>query len=261
MDSEVRNVLTIAGFDPSGGAGIIADIRACTAVGVYGLGVITALTVQDTHGVASLNPVDHSLVADQLDLLLSDIRVDCAKTGILPTSEMVAAVAGRLSRIGKLVIDPVFASTAGAALADKTAFNAVIEKLIPSCELVTPNIHEAEVISGIAVRSVDDAIEAAAAIRTLGAQSVCVTGGHWTGAPVDIFLDGNEARLFRTSARRIERELHGTGCTFSALAAACLAGGATSAEAVEYANRHTSAAIVKAVQPGAGMAVPWPRPA
>jgi len=258
MTDPLRKVLTIAGLDPSGGAGVIADTRAFVAAGVYGAAVVTALTVQDTRGVGSVNAVDPDLMAAQLDLLLADIIFDSAKTGMLPTGEAVSVVADRTDRLGSLVVDPVFISSSGAPLADQDAIKATVELLLPACALATPNVLEAELISGASIESAEQAVEAARSILELGAGAVCITGGAWTDEPVDVFLDGSGVRMIRAAGPRLPGDPHGTGCFFSAMAAVCLAQGDGAAAAAEKAARTTYRAIAAAVQPGAGNSIPWP---
>lgn len=249
--------LIIAGLDPSGGAGVVADVRAMHAMGVYAACVVTALTVQDTSTVAALNPVDPVVIADQLDMLLGDIHPVSTKTGILPTSDTVAAVAERLPMMGKLVIDPVFISSSGALLATEAAVEAVINDLLPLCELITPNIGEAERISGIRIDTLADAERAAAAIYSMGAKAVCVTGGHWPGEPVDVFYDQDGTARLAALGERAAADMHGTGCIFATFAAASLAVGDDTATAVRNAKRHCRDAMSFPFFPGSGAAVPW----
>lgn len=261
MTARIDSALTIAGLDPSGGAGAIADLRAFDAVGVYGAAVITALTVQDSHGVKAVETVDSELLGSQLDLLSDDLDIACAKTGLITEVPTVRVIAERAGRFGALVVDPVFASSSGFVFAEAETIAAVIEILLPLCQLVTPNTHEAQIISGVLVESIEQAAEAAEAIRRLGAASVCVTGGHQEEGPVDVFVDDNGTRLFRSSEIRLEGGFHGTGCLFSAFATAYIALGNPPQAAVEAAHRDTHAAINRAVQPGKGSNIPWPRPA
>ncbi|MHB1381705.1 MAG: bifunctional hydroxymethylpyrimidine kinase/phosphomethylpyrimidine kinase [Thermoleophilia bacterium] len=257
MKDDPGTSLTIAGLDPSGGAGVVADIRAMKYLGVYAACVVTALTVQDTRGVAALNPVDAGIIADQLDLLLSDIHPASTKTGILPSREVVEVVAGRSSLMGKLVVDPVFVSSLGAELAPEAAVEALIGEILPRCELITPNIAEAERISGIRIESLADAERAAATIHAMGARAVCVTGGHWPGDPVDIYCDQDGTARLAAAGDRAAADFHGTGCIFAALAAASLANGNGTATAVRDAKRYVREALEAAIVPGSGTAVPW----
>jgi hydroxymethylpyrimidine/phosphomethylpyrimidine kinase len=250
--------LSIAGFDPSGGAGVIADARAMASVGIFPVSVITALTLQNTAEVTSVKKVDDVTVAGQLDTLFKDIRPAASKTGMLPTIKHVEIVAERSHLLGRLIVDPVFRSTSGAQLADEEAVEAIISKLIPACDLVTPNLAEAERITGLTIRTQDDARQAARSIHAMGAQAVCVTGGHWSGDPIDLLYDGDSFRVLSSSVGRIHGEFHGTGCFFSASATAHLALGMDVLAAVQDARQHTLSAIANAVHPGKGMSVPWP---
>lgn len=261
MASRPKVSLTIAGLDPGGGAGVIADTRAMYVAGAYPVGVVTALTVQDTNGVAELAPVDAGILGRQLDMLLGDVRVASAKTGILPDAASVNVVAARAQRLGQIVIDPVFVSSSGASFASPSAVDAMISELLPLCELITPNIMEAERISAMKIVSLEAAEEAAALIHSLGAGSVCITGGHWQEESVDIFYDGAGARRLEEDSSRVPGRFHGTGCIFSALAAAYLALGRDAEDAVRLAKKMSWRAMENALRPGSGMAVPWPLPA
>lgn len=254
-------VLSIAGLDPSGGAGVIADARAIGSAGAYATCIVTALTGQNTRGVQSLNPVGGQLLASQLDALLDDVAIDCTKTGILPNPGAVDAVADRRDRLGRLVIDPVCVSSSGTPLAADDTAAALISRLVPVCDLITPNTAEAERLSGIRVETPDEAALAAEAIHAMGAASVCVTGGHLSGEPVDVYCDAAGVKIIDQPAGRVPGRIHGTGCLFSALAAAFIATGSDTEAAVRAARQASHAAIANAVSPGGGMAVPWPRPA
>jgi hydroxymethylpyrimidine/phosphomethylpyrimidine kinase len=258
-DNGITAAMTVAGFDPSAGAGVTADTRSMYSAGVYCAAAVTAVTVQNTGGVTSIQTLDRSLVARQLDIIIEDINPAACKTGMLPTAGIVAEVAARADAIGRLVVDPVFVSTSGADLVDEAAVIEIREALVPQAVLVTPNIEEAQKLSGLKVENIDDALAAAAVILELGAVSVCVTGGHWQGPPVDVFVDKDGPTFFESEDRLSEGELHGTGCLFSALAAAHIASGASELEAVGIARESTQRAIIDAVGPGTGLAIPWPR--
>lgn len=253
------SALTVAGFDPSGGAGVIADSRAMASLGVFPLSVVTAITFQSTAGVAAYEPLDEETVERQLDTLLLDMEPSAVKTGMLPTPAHVEAVANRADALNSLVIDPVARSSSGVLLTSEGAMAALVKELIPLCVLVTPNLREAEQIGGIAIDGRDSAQESARAIHALGADSVCITGGHWSRGSQDLFYDGGDFIWLGAPGDRIDLELHGTGCCFSALATACIALGMDTATAVETAGRNTLDAIRNAVAPGSGMAVPWPQ--
>lgn len=254
-------VLTIAGLDPSAGAGLLADTRIFYAHGLYGTGVITALTVQDTGGVDRVEAVGATLLEDQLNALTKDTPPAASKTGMLVSGELAGVVAGfaRHGALGRLVIDPVLASTGGKPLADGHLLEVLKHELIPLCHLATPNTHEAEALTGIGIADADDAIRAATALLEMGAGSVCITGGHLSGEPVDVYMDGDGAVMLKSPRLAEGQGIHGTGCCFSAAVTARLALGEATLEAVKAAKKATEAAIEDAVSPGSGMPVPWYR--
>lgn len=247
-------VLTIAGSDPSGGAGLQADLKAFTVLRTYGLGVVTALTVQNTTGVAAVEPVDPALVRRQIDAVATDIRIDAAKTGMLATGAIVRTVADavRAHRLQRLVVDPVLSSGGGVALLDADGRRALLDDLIPLARLVTPNAPEAAALLGMRVDGVADLEKAARRLVGLGAGAALVKGGHLAGAEsIDVLFDGSSGREFR--APRLEtRHSHGTGCLLSAAVAAGLAAGASLPDAVETAKRFVTAAIAGGFPLGSG---------
>ncbi|MDD5475607.1 MAG: bifunctional hydroxymethylpyrimidine kinase/phosphomethylpyrimidine kinase, partial [Syntrophales bacterium] len=209
----MARILTIAGSDSGGGAGIQADLKTITALGGFGMSVITALTAQNTLGVQGIHEVPMEFVEMQFDSVASDIGVDAAKTGMLAGAEVVNLVARKVVEysITNLVVDPVMIAKGGARLIHDEAKGALMEALIPLARVVTPNIPEAEVLSGITIRNVDDMKKAATAIGRLGARSVLVKGGHMEGPALDVLYDGGKVHEF--SAERIDtKNTHGTGC-------------------------------------------------
>jgi len=246
----MRVALTIAGSDPSGGAGIQADLKTFHQFGVYGEAVITLLTVQNTLRGGRVKVLSVELVAEQLEAVLEDIPPDAAKTGALGSAVVVSAVARKMgsSKI-PLVVDPVLAGKQGQALLDASALRALREDLIPRAALITPNVPEAEVLSDIAVRGPDDLRRAAERICAQGAAAVLLKGGHTKGPATDLLLTAQGWSEF--PAPRIEtRHTHGTGCTYSAAITANIALGLTLPDAVAKAKRFIHAAIVSA--PGLG---------
>lgn len=242
--------LTIAGSDPSGGAGIQADLKTFHQFGVYGEAVITLLTVQNTTRVSRVEVMSPALVLEQLAAVLEDIPPAAAKTGALGSVEMVAAVARAAATFGfPLVVDPVMVSKHGSALLPGPAVNAVREQLLPRAALVTPNVPEAEALTGIAIRNLDDARRAACRIREMGARAVLIKGGHLAGDATDVLFDGVEWHEF-PSPRIETRHTHGTGCTYSAAITAGLARGMAPASAVEAAKKFIHEAI--RTNPGLG---------
>ncbi|MFW6051701.1 MAG: bifunctional hydroxymethylpyrimidine kinase/phosphomethylpyrimidine kinase [Myxococcota bacterium] len=245
--------LTIAGSDPSGGAGVQADLKTFHQHAVYGTAVITLLTVQNTRGVARVEPVDAGLVGAQLDALLEDIPPAAAKTGALGSQAVVEVVAERARRFDfPLVVDPVMISKHGASLLDDGATRALVDGLLPSSTLVTPNIHEASVLAGREVRTLAHVRDAARAIADLGPRGVLVKGGHLAGPPVDVLWW--EGALHEVSGERLEtRHTHGTGCTYSAAIVAWLARGAAMPDAVARAKRWLTEALRAAPGLGGGI--------
>ena len=246
--------LTVAGSDPSGGAGLQADLKTFQRHGVYGCAVVSLITVQNTRGVQRVVPIDPELVGAQLDAVMEDFAVHAWKTGALGTREIVEAVAERASRAraAALVVDPVMISKHGAPLIDADARLALVHKLLPHCALVTPNLHEAEALSGRPVVSLADAREAARAIAGLGPRAVLVKGGHLEGAPTDVlWADGI---LHELPGVRIEtRHTHGTGCTLSAAITARLARGESMVAACVAAKAWLAEALRTAPGLGAGV--------
>ena len=245
--------LTIAGSDPSGGAGLQADHKTFAAFGVYGASVVTALTVQDTTGVHDVAAVDPALVEAQLSAVLADLPVAAAKTGMLATAAVLDAVvrALRVRPVPLLVVDPVLAATTGRVLADDTLLPALRERLLPLASVVTPNRAEAAALTGLSVDAVPGMHAAARALVDLGARAALVTGGHLAGSPCDVLLaDGvvHEIRGTRVAAART----HGTGCTFSAALAAGLALGRPLPDAARAAHEYVARALATAPALGRG---------
>jgi len=256
--------LTIAGFDPSGGAGVVADIKTFTAFGCFATAAVTSLTYQNTVGVFGAAHQTAEVVRAQVVPVVEDFDVACAKTGMLPTREIIVEVA-RLFRETKLpapVVDPVVRSTSGYDLIDDEALRALVGELLPLAALVTPNIPEAERITGLSIEDEEGMRRAARALRELGARAVLVKGGHlrgiadWDqriadGAPsaTDLLDDEGRVTLFR--GEWIETtSTHGTGCVLSAAIAACLGRGLDLEKSVETAKRFVANAIRRA--PGLG---------
>ena len=242
--------LTIAGSDPSGGAGIQADLKTFHQFGVYGEAVITLLTVQNSVRVSRVDVVSPELVRQQLEAVLEDIPPAAAKTGALGSAEVVREVACAAARFQfPLVVDPVMISKHGLPLAARTAVDAIREELVPRAALVTPNLPEAEALAGMTVQTLDDMRRAARLIHEMGARAVLIKGGHRGPDATDILFDGAEWREF--PAERIETpHTHGTGCTYSAAITAGLACGLSLGEAVARAKRFIHEAI--RTSPGLG---------
>ncbi len=244
--------LTIAGSDPSGGAGLQADLKTFHQFGVYGEAVVTLLTVQNTLAVRRVECLPAELVLQQLRAVLEDIPPQAAKTGALGDRRIVEALAEAAAGFHfRLVVDPVMLSKHGAPLVAEDAREAIAHRLLPRAFLVTPNLHEAGVLAGFPVRNLADMRRAAMRIMELGAGAVLVKGGHLDETATDVLLD--QARFHDFPGERIEtRHIHGTGCTYSAAITACLALGLELPEAVARAKAFITSAIRSAPGLGAG---------
>jgi hydroxymethylpyrimidine/phosphomethylpyrimidine kinase len=247
----MKTALTIAGSDSGGGAGIQADLKTFSALGVFGMSALTAITAQNTLGVRAVYELPPELVAAQIDAVVEDLGVDAVKTGMLANAAIIRVVADRVRAHGlhTLVVDPVMVAKSGDPLLQPDAVAALREELLPLALVVTPNRPEAEVLTGRPVRSLDEAREAARALVALGARYAVVKGGHGEGPAIDVLFDGHAFREY--SAPRIAtRHTHGTGCTFASAIAAELAKGAAVPDAVARAKAYLTAALEHA--PGLG---------
>ena len=247
----MKVVLTVAGFDPSGGAGVVADVKTFTAFGCFAAAAVTSLTYQNTTGVFGAAHQTAEAVREQVLPVVEDFKVAAWKTGMLPTREVIREVA-RLAREAGLpapVVDPVVRSTSGYDLIDDDALDALKRELLPVARVLTPNIPEAERITGLEIGGEEDMARAARAMREMGARAVLVKGGHLAGRALDLLDD--EGRVQTFAAERVEStSTHGTGCTLSAALAACLARGMGLADSVGAAKRFVTEAIRTA--PGLG---------
>ena len=244
-------ILTIAGSDSGGGAGVQADLKTFAALGLHGASAITSVTAQNTLGVASAYDIPESVVIDQIRSVLSDIRVDYAKTGMLSSKGIVHAVAGEIGEI-PFVLDPVMIAEAGGSLLAEDALHTMISELIPLATVVTPNVFEAEAITGITIVDIEDAKRAAAAITDLGCEAAVVTGGHLNGTDLLYLGEGSETLSIR--GHLIEGGTHGAGCTYSAALAAFLARGFTIPDACAAAKKFVTKAIANSSAIGGGVA-------
>ncbi|HZG53436.1 MAG TPA: bifunctional hydroxymethylpyrimidine kinase/phosphomethylpyrimidine kinase [Pyrinomonadaceae bacterium] len=247
--------LTIAGFDPSGGAGVVADIKTFTAFGCFATAAVTSLTFQNTTGVFGAAHQTAADVRAQVLPVVEDFRVAGVKTGMLPTREVISEVARLLRETGLrelgAIVDPVVRSTSGFDLIDDAALAALKSELLPLARLVTPNIPEAERITGLEIKTEADMRRAASLIREMGARAVLVKGGHLVGDALDLLDDDGRIELFR--APRLHTDAtHGTGCTLAAAVAACLARGMNLGGAVGAAKHYVTEAIRRSPQLGRG---------
>jgi len=253
MSKMPPRILTIAGSDSGGGAGLQADLKTITALGGFGMSAVTALTAQNTVGVSGVHEVPAEFVALQIDAVAEDIGVDAAKTGMLMSRPVVEIVADRLRRHGieRLVVDPVMVSKSGARLLREDAEQALRQKLLPLALVVTPNLEEAVVLAGGRARTLEDARELARRIHGLGPKWVLVKGGHLEGAPVDVLFDG---RAFTEIERpRVPtRNTHGTGCTYASAIATLLGWGRGVPDAVATARDAVQRAIEQSLALGKG---------
>jgi hydroxymethylpyrimidine/phosphomethylpyrimidine kinase len=249
----VRTALTIAGSDSGGGAGIQADLKTFSALGVFGMTALTAITAQNTLGVTAVFELPPEIVAAQIDAVVTDIGVDAAKTGMIANAEIIRVVAAKVREhgISTLVVDPVMVATSGDRLLREEAVEALRTELLPLATVATPNLPEAGVLIGRDVSTLDEMRDAARAIVDLGVGSVLVKGGHLAGDAVDIFYDGD--RFVELTARRIETtSTHGTGCTLASAIAALLAKGEPLEDAISHAKAYVTAAIERAYPIGHG---------
>ncbi|MGA8595103.1 MAG: bifunctional hydroxymethylpyrimidine kinase/phosphomethylpyrimidine kinase [Bryobacteraceae bacterium] len=244
--------LTIAGSDPSGGAGIQADLKTFHQFQVYGEAAITLLTVQNTRGVTRVEPAPAEIIRQQVEAVISDIPPQAAKTGALGGVEQVEVVAAMAAAFSfPLVVDPVMTSKQGARLLTNEAENAVRTRLLPHCALVTPNIAEAEVLSGSTIDDLTGVEEAVRRIAQLGPGAVLVKGGHLEGAPIDVLYF--RGAIHRLRGKRVPTQhTHGTGCVFSAAITALLAHGLAIPDAVRSAKQFIQRAIETAPGLGSG---------
>lgn len=250
----MKVALTIAGSDSSGGAGIQADLKTFQALGVFGMSAITAVTVQNTRTVADVQELRPDIVRGQITCLFDDIDIHAVKIGMVSSVPLIEAVADALESVSRppVVLDPVMISKSGYALLREDAREALVRRLFPLAQVVTPNLHEAEALVGGSIRDLEAMKDAARHIRDLGAASVVVKGGHLEGAPaVDVLFDGTRFDLLE-SERVVTRNTHGTGCTFSSAIAAHLALGFPFLEAVGRAKTYIGGAIAHAPSIGGG---------
>ena len=249
----MKTALTIAGSDSSGGAGIQADIKTMTANGVYAMSAITALTAQNTTGVYGILEVTPEFLANQLDCIFTDIRPDAVKTGMVPSSALIEVIAQKLTqyKAKNLVIDPVMVATSGAKLISDEAIEALKGKLLGLATLITPNIPEAQVLSGMDIRTAEDMERAAKAIYEAYGCAVLCKGGHQLNDANDLLYSKEGARWYQ--GRRIANpNTHGTGCTLSSAIASNLAKGYSLDEAVERAKAYISGALAAMLDLGKG---------
>lgn len=249
----MKTALTVAGSDCSGGAGIQADIKTMTVNGVYAMSAITALTAQNTLGVRSIMETSPEFLKDQLDAVFEDIFPDAVKIGMVASAELISVIAERLAyyKAERIVLDPVMVATSGSSLMRNDAADALLKKLVPLADIVTPNIPEAEVLSGMNIHTEKDMETAARLIGDTCGSAVLLKGGHCVNDANDLLYSGGEYRWF--CGKRIDNpNTHGTGCTLSSAIAANLAKGYTLEDSVQRAKDYISGALSAMLDLGQG---------
>jgi hydroxymethylpyrimidine/phosphomethylpyrimidine kinase len=249
----IARALTIAGSDSSGGAGIQADLKTFGALRVYGMSAVTALTSQNSLGVNGIVEIEADFVSSQIDSVVTDIGVDAVKTGMLCNKKIIARVSSDMARFGikNLVVDPVMISSSGHRLLGEEAIETLVAKLFPMALVVTPNLDEAEVLTGMRIECGEDMRRAAVELGRMGCGYVVLKGGHLRGEPVDLLYDGSKFCEFG-GMRHETIHTHGTGCTFASAVAAFIARGCTVEEAVRGAKRYVEGAIGQGLALGRG---------
>lgn len=250
----MKKVLTIAGSDSGGGAGIQADLKTFSAHGVYGMSVITAVTAQNTQGVFAVEDISPEVIGRQIEAVFEDIGVDALKIGMVSQIETIGIIAEKIEyyRAPNVVVDPVMISKSGYDLLQPKAKEALINRLIPLALVVTPNIPEAEVIISEKIKTINDMEKAAQKIYEMGPKNVLIKGGHRQDEATDVLFDGRKFQYFKKT-RINTKNTHGTGCTLSSSIAAFLARGLTVAEAVREAKEYITIAIENALSIGKGV--------
>lgn len=249
----IRKVLTIAGSDCSGGAGIQADIKTITAHKMYAMSAITALTAQNTTGVYGIKEVSPEFVGDQIDCIFKDIRPDAVKIGMVSNSKIIEIISEKLIeyKAENIVVDPVMISTSGSKLLSDEAMEALITKLIPLATVITPNIPESETLCGFQIKDEKDMIKAAEKISKILKGAVLVKGGHLVNDAIDLLYEDNNIHWFK--GERIDNpNTHGTGCTLSSAIACNLADGKTLDESIERAKEYLTGALMAGLNLGEG---------
>ena len=249
------HILSIAGSDPSSGAGIQGDIKTYSALGTYGLTVVTAITSQNTMKFFKIEEVSADMIKNQIESVLSDFEIDAIKIGMVYSSTIIKAIYSRLKRTKiPIVLDPVFESTTGGILLREDALPDFKSMLVPLCFVITPNVLEAKRLTGMRIRTRNDVRQAATKIRQMGAKNVVIKGGHLNGNVVtDFVLEGS--RFYTFSGKRISRINHGGGCSFSASLAVSLAKGRSLRDSVKFAKEFTVESIKNSQKVGKGLSI------
>ena len=240
----MKNVLTIAGSDCSGGAGIQADIKTITAHKMYAMSAITALTAQNTTGVYGILEANPEFVANQIDCIFSDIVPDSVKIGMVSNAQIIGIIAKKLKQYNarNIVVDPVMVSTSGSKLLSQDAINTLVDKLLPVADIITPNIPEAEVLCGIKIKNEDDMIKAAIKIGENLPVAILIKGGHLVNDATDLLYKDGKYEWFKAEMIN-NSNTHGTGCTLSSAIACNLAGGQTLSQSIKNAKDYLVGAL------------------
>ncbi|SHK19218.1 hydroxymethylpyrimidine/phosphomethylpyrimidine kinase [Anaerobranca californiensis DSM 14826] len=249
----MKKLLTIAGSDSSGGAGIQADLKTFSSLGTYGMSVITAITAQNTQGVFGVQDIDEEVVYKQIEAIFSDIEVDGVKIGMVSKSSTIEIIVSALKKFKakNIVVDPVMVSKSGYHLLQREAKKALIEQLLPIATIVTPNLFEAEEITGLTIKDIKDMEKAGEIIHQMGPRFVLVKGGHLSEKPIDVLYDGEKFKYYE--AERVNtKSTHGTGCTLSSAIAVYLAKGYQVDEGVKKAKEYITQALINAFPLGKG---------
>lgn len=247
MTHQYPRVLTIAGSDSGGGAGIQADLKTMSALGCFGMSAITALTAQNTTGVRAIHAVPPQMLTDQIDAVVEDIGVDAVKIGMLHAPDIVQTVAHAIDKhtLRRVVLDPVMVATSGAVLIDNPAIQALVQLLFPRVDIITPNLDEAGLLVGRTLHNEQDMQQAAQQLLDMGAAAVLLKGGHLSGDMVsDLFLTRSGHAQWLRAPRIHSHNTHGTGCTLSSAMASHLALGHTLPEAIAHAHHYIRQALM-----------------
>ena len=249
----MRKALTIAGSDPSGGAGVQADLKTMSALGVYGMSVIVSVVAENTARVISVEDISPRVISDQIDAVFEDIFPDAVKVGMLSSEEVMRTVAAKLAeyRPQHIVIDPVMYAKNGAPLMQEDAIDSLFSLIVPVATVLTPNIPEAEKITGMRISTIDDMKKAGEKIVSMGAKAALVKGGHYIGDASDVLFDGSDFHIY-TTKRINTKNTHGTGCTLSSAIASNLALGYPLPESIKRAKDYVTGAIEHALDIGKG---------
>jgi hydroxymethylpyrimidine/phosphomethylpyrimidine kinase len=253
-EAMIKTALTIAGSDPTGGAGLQADLKVFRYFNVHGLSVVTSITAQNTKGVDSVFPAEQESFQKQLNVILSDIKPDALKTGMIYNKWMVNIILRSIKEysLKNLVIDPVSVSSSGKSLMEEGTLDEIKDKLFPLSKIITPNIYEASILTGMIIEDTSNMEQAAKALKNMGPEIVVITGGHLNDIALDLYYDGE---FHKIESEKLKGEYHGTGCAFSAALTALLALDYAPLKAVKKAKEFIKEAIKQSFNIGKGMSL------